>query len=346
MRVGHFVSFGIGGSAKVSESLIRGLNEIGGVENIIFYADQCIPRWVPSQHDVGTIILSRQGNYDDLHPILVTDLSVFNNYKLDVMNTVRSGGDFSFMPNFEAINWNFKVVESNFAGGVQTKADIRVYPSKAAVRYPEHPYTIIPNPTRSPVTTENLRAELGIPDTTFVFGRLSRPDREIYSILNLAAYKKIENENTLFVYVGACNQALVDIKNLGITRIKLLDCTVDEARISRMYNTFDVHCHSNCLGETFGNTLAESMIHGKPTISHIGDGISWAQAQPEVLGLDELFVTSDILTNYTALMFKLMTNKVYYTQISKYVKDRADTLFDYRQVARKYLEVYNNVISK
>jgi hypothetical protein len=347
MRVGHFVSFGLGGSAKVSENLIRGLNEIGGVENVVFYADQCIPRWVPSQHDVGTVILSRQANYAGLNPILVSDLNVFNNYHLDVMNTVRSGGDFSFMPNFEAINWNFKVVESNFAGGVLTKADIRVYPSNAAVRRPEvKPYVVIPNPINAPQTTEDLRAELGISPDTFVFGRLSRPDREIYCITNLSAYKRIENDKTMFVYVGACKQALVDIQNLGIKRIKVLDCTIDEARISRMYNTFDVLCHSNCLGETFGNTIAEGMIHGKPVVSHIGDGISWAQAQPELLGMPELFITSDILNNYTALMFKLMIDEPFYDRVSKYVKERADTLFDYRQVARKYLEVYNMVTEK
>lgn len=347
MRVGHFVSFGIGGSAKVSENLIRGLNEIGGVENVIFYADQCIPRWVPSQHDPGTVILSRQANYAQWATILVTDLSVFNNYHLDVMNTVRSGGDFSFMPNFEKINWNFKVVESNFAGGVQTKADIRVYPSQAAVRHPEvKPYVVIPNPIRAPVTTENLKAELGIPDTTFVFGRLSRPDREIYCSMNLEAYKRIENEHTMFIYVGPCKQTLVDIQRLGIKNIRCLDCTIDEVRISKMYNTFDVCCHSNCLGETFGNTIAEGMIHGKPVISHIGDGISWAQAQPELLGLPELFVTSDILNNYTALMTKLMDDGMYYNRIAKYVKERADALFDYRQVAREYLELYNQVTAK
>ncbi len=347
MRVGHFVSFGIGGSAKVSENLIKGLNAIGGVENVIFYADQCIPRWVPSQHDPGTVILSRQANYAGWPTILVTDLSVFNNYHLDVMNTVRSGGDFSFMPNFENINWNFKVVESNFAGGVLTKADIRVYPSNAAVRRPDKkPYVVIPNPINAPQTTEDLRAELGISPDTFVFGRLSRPDREIYCSMNLEAYKRIETDKTMFVYVGPCKQTHVDIQRLGIKRIKLLDCTIDETRISRMYNTFDVCCHSNCLGETFGNTIAEGMIHGKPVISHIGDGVSWAQAQPELLGMPEMFITSDILNNYTAMMFKLMIDEPFYDRVAKFMKERADALFDYRQVARKYLEVYNEVIKK
>jgi glycosyltransferase involved in cell wall biosynthesis len=47
-------------------------------------------------------------------------------------------------------------------------------------------------------------------------------------------------------------------------------------------NTFDVFCHFNKLGETFGNTVAEAMMHKLPVVSLAGS-LVYPQAQREML---------------------------------------------------------------
>ena len=42
MRMGHFVSFGMGGASKVIENLVRGLATCSPHELVLFYNDQSI----------------------------------------------------------------------------------------------------------------------------------------------------------------------------------------------------------------------------------------------------------------------------------------------------------------
>ena len=68
--------------------------------------------------------------------------------------------------------------------------------------------------------------------------------------------------------------------------------------------TFDVFCHCNPLGETFGNTVAEAMMHGKPVVSHLGKR-SWPQAQIELLASYNYYVCASVAGVYCERMHKL-----------------------------------------
>ena len=54
-------------------------------------------------------------------------------------------------------------------------------------------------PVEAPLTNENLREELDIPQDAFVFGRLGRDDNDIYDPVNLVGFKQVEDDNTYFV---------------------------------------------------------------------------------------------------------------------------------------------------
>jgi len=340
LNIGQIVSFGVGGADKSALNLVKGLLKLN--ENIkvtVFYNKFSFPR----NYELTTNP-SRFSEYKSLplDLIKITNVNELNNYNIDILNTHRSGNDNWFLPNFEATNFNFKIVETNFHGYNKTKSDYRVYPSKEIIKYLQPtkiPYSIIPNPIIRPLTTLNLREELKI-NNKFVYGRIGRVDDEIYSNISLQAYKKIESTDTCFLYVGKNEKAVSDAKKLEIKNIIFLNPTSDEIKVSKIYNTFDVLCHSTPLGETFGNTIAEAMINGKPVVSHIGNG-TWPQAQKELLGeKKELFITHDIINSYTNLMLKLKNNKKFYNLISTYLKHRALDYYDYIKVSKKYLELY------
>jgi len=344
MRIGQVVSFGVGGADKCALNLIKGLLSLNeDIEIYVFYNNYSHPR-----SDETDSNPSRFEDYKLLPVTMVefSDVSELNNYNLDILNTHRSGNDNWFLPNFEKVNFNFKVIETNFHGYNLTKSDFRVYPSiglTGKLQPCNIPYKVIPNPINRRVSEENLRKELGIGDK-FVYGRIARPDLNIYTPLNLQAYKNIESEDNCFLYVAPNQKAIIDAKNMGLENIIFVNPTSDEEMVSKLYNTFDVLCHSNSLGETFGNTIAEAMINGKPIITHIGNS-SWCQSHEELVGdYKELFITDNIIENYTKLMLKLKEDKVYYNKVSKYLKERSDTLYDYIVVSKKYYELYKELL--
>jgi len=337
MRIGQWAHFGMGGASKVIEVLSKGLQEINkGLEVIIFYNKVSLPI-SPN--------LSRFDHYKNFKLVEIENFQDLNNFNLDVLNTHRGGRDAWAFSNFDSLNYNFKIVETNFHGVYTSKKNITVYPSNTMIQNKKipFPHTVIYNPTFSPKTEENLRNEIPKLKDKFVYGRIGRSDKGVFSRINLQAYKNIENESTAFLYVAPCMDAIREAENLKIKNIIFLPPTIDEERISKIYNTFDVFCHSNPFGETFGNTVAEAMIHSKPVVSHIGQ-TKWPQAQLELLGdCSELFITKDILDNYSNMMKKLMADKKYYSSVSTYLKNRAQ-LFQYHYIAKQYLNVYEELL--
>lgn len=335
MIIGQWLSFGMGGADKASYLLTKGLIELG-IEVKIFYNNQSLPH----KHK-----LSRYDQVANLGAAMfrIDSLPDLNNHGLQVLNTHRSGDDSWLIPGFEQTNFNFKVVETNMHGHTKSKADIRIFPSYEMIktRNITCPYKVIPNPIMCKLTEDNLKQELDL-DNKFVFGRIGRPDEDIYSNTCLRAFKLIENDDVHFLYVAPCNTVMKDIENFQIKNITIIDQTLDEMYISKLYNTFDVLCHSNPFGETFGNTIAEAMIHGKPIVSHLGS--NWPQAQKEVIGkYESTYVCENDVDQYSRLMYKLLTDKQEYNDYSAYVKDRANKLYDYRMATKKYVEVYNTL---
>ncbi len=344
IKIGHFVSFGVGGADKCALNLIKGLLEIASdeLEIIVFHNKY--------SHPTENELLSNPSRFPEYETlpikiVKIEDVAELNNFDLDILHTHRSGNDTWFLPNFEQTEFNFKIIETNFHGYNLTKSDYRIYPSQAMVDKLQPcniPYSIIPNPINKRIADSNLRNELDINDK-FVYGRIARPDANIYTDVNLKAYKAIESNETCFLYAAPNIRAREDATKLNIKNIIFLEPTSDELMVSKTYNTFDVLCHSNLLGETFGNTIAEAMIHKKPVITHVGMS-SWPQAHEELVGVcEELFVKTNIVETYSELMLKLKNDKWYYNEVANYLEDRALTLYDYVEVSKKYLIEYKKL---
>jgi glycosyltransferase involved in cell wall biosynthesis len=166
----------------------------------------------------------------------------------------------------------------------------------------------------------------------------------------LEAYSKIESDDNFFIYVAPCEMAVEDAKRLGIKNILFLEPTIDIERLSKIYNTFDLHCHSNNIGETFGNTLAESMVHGIPSISHIGFNRNWPQAQKELLkDFDELCINlndyNTMVDEYSRMMNKFSSDKEYYNKIKLFYYNESKKYL-YNNIALEYLNVYKKILNK
>ena len=125
-------------------------------------------------------------------------------------------------------------------------------------------------PVEAPLSDENLKDELDIPNDAFVFGRIGRDDNDIHDPVNLVSFVEVEDEKTYFVALSPSEVLKEKAEQLGITNIRYVDKTLDDVRISKFFNTLDVLAHSRKDGECNPGNIWEGFAHGKPVISHYG----------------------------------------------------------------------------
>lgn len=347
MKIAHFVSLGMGGGDKCSLNIIRGLIELGH-KPLVFYSEMSIPRYVNGLHNPGYEPPNRMAQYDGLVELIkINTISDFNKYDFEILHTQRSGEDTGLLPGLERANINYKIVETNFHGALRTRADVRAYPSETLMSHKnikkDNHNVCIYNAIDIPRADGNLREQFEFRDK-FVFGRIARPDRSAYSPVSLRAYSQIETDNTAFLYAAPFDEARKEAASLGIKNIAFIDPVIDNEKLSQIYNTFDVLCHGNTTGETFGNTIAEGMIHGKGIVCHFGQA-NWPQAQPEVLGdYHDFCVGSNDVEQYASIMKKYLENKTFYEAATSYFYKRANDKFNYKIIAQQYIELYKKLL--
>jgi len=131
-------------------------------------------------------------------------------------------------------------------------------------------YMVIRNAIEKPYSDKDLRFNFNIPDDVTVFGHIGRPDENTFENINLQAYKEIENNKTMFLWLPQSELVDKAIKELKIKNIIVLPRTTNENELSKFYNTIDVLAHSRKDGECNPAVMWEAFAHGKPVISHYG----------------------------------------------------------------------------
>lgn len=342
--IGIYCSFGMGGLDKATLNLCRALKNIG-INYCMFYGDRSIPRATPAHHYEGYVPPSRQSQFAQLgKPIFIKAASDLNDYGIKLLHTFRSGEDLGLIPGLQNASINFKILETNSHGITKTRADRRIYPNQALFDKAGGHGTIIPHPIARPASNTNLRYKLGISDK-FVFARIHRSDIDIYTDFSLKAYAQIQTSKTAFLWVGPNPQVISDAEKLGLKNIYFVDGTLDDEEISQLYNTGDVFCHSNRIGESFSLTIAEAMIHGLPVISHKGLVPGWINAHKELFGdHTNLYVESQSIDEYAKLMKRFMEDIDFWNETSSYLYNRATAFYSSEVVAQEYVKVYEEML--
>ena len=334
---------GIGGADRAAYNLAIGLKSIGSAPTI-FYSNNSIPSRTPDQDPKQPLlnILSLYEKDFEVHKIdKVSDLNAFG---LDILHTHRSGEDPWLLPDLEKLDREFKIVETNFHGKLETPADFRIFPSIALMKWKRIRKTesnaVIPNAILTPLSTDSFRAELGVDPKTVVLGRLARADNSVFSPSLLKAYKQLRKEHPVkLIWVGASEQAKQWAIKLGLNDVHWVDPVKDPELVSKWMNTFDVFCHFTKLGETFGNTVAEAMMHKLPVVSLAGSPL-YPQAQKEVLGSS--LPLRRTLPGATKLLDHLILNPPSRALAGDVNLGRAIQIFLPEVVARAVNEVYLN----
>ena len=286
MKVGHFVSLGIGGADRAAYNLAMGLKSLGAPP-VIFYSKNSLPSRTADQ-DPNLPLLDILSLYEqDFETHIIEEVEELNNFSLDILHTHRSGEDQWLLPGLERLERTFKIVETNFHGKLKTPADFRIYPSMALMEWnrikASNKNAVIPNAILPPLSTSSFRSQLNFEEGTVILGRLARADDSVFTPSLLEAYKALKrNLDVALIWVGASALAKSAATKLGLEDVVWVDPVKDPKEVSSWMSTFDIFCHFNKLGETFGNTVAEAMFHSLPVVSLRGS-LFYPQAQRELL---------------------------------------------------------------
>ena len=342
-RLAHFVSFGIGGADRAALELIRELTQ-KLPEIQICYGEMSFPIRTADQ-DPSQRLLDVFEEYKTIVNMReIRHVSELAKLDIDILHTHRSGEDEWLIPGLSQLNRNFKIVETNFHGFLDTPADFRIFPSLALPVFRkiklDNNTEIIPNAVNS-FNGKSLRAKLGIPEDRIVFGRVGRSDRSIYSSKLLKHYSKIQNENTTLLWIGKSEWALEDAESLGVENVLWVDPVSNPIEMANYYATFDVFCHANPLGETFGNTVAEAMLRGLPVASIKGNR-KYPQAQTELLDNTQFSSGS---REFSKMLKNYRDNPADRVKASERNLSFSAQYLEPEAIADKVLRVYERVLS-
>ena len=115
-----------------------------------------------------------------------------------------------------------------------------------------------------------MRNKLNIPENAFVFGRIGRPDDNIFDPIGILAFEKLVKEynNAYYIIVSPSQLAIDLVNSKKIKNVLFLPTTAREQDKWDFYYSIDTLAHFRLDGETQGLNICEAMYAGKPIITH------------------------------------------------------------------------------
>jgi glycosyltransferase involved in cell wall biosynthesis len=275
VRVVHYShQLGLGGTEKCMQYMLEYLRDAGHECYCLHHRDKTR---AAGGHREGLIarLLGRERVFG--YGSEAEFFEIIGRLRPEIFHIHRSGRPDEFPVVPELRKYVHRCVETNVFGGHDPTPviDLTLYPSDYLYRNARKPprrAAVLANPVKPPAAPDGLRSALGVPPGTFVMGRIGRPDDYLFDPISLRALAELERDagrDVLYLVQSPPPKMMEMARDMGLERIRFLTTPVlDDDEVSRFFNTIDVFAHARRDGETFGLSIAEAMIHGKPVVSH------------------------------------------------------------------------------
>jgi len=148
----------------------------------------------------------------------------------------------------------------------------------------------VPHIVGLPYHTTHLREKLGIPDKAIVFGRHGGHDTFDVPYVWDVIYEVVNSRpDVYFLFMNTDKPNKPEHP-----RIKFLPETASEVEKRKFVNTCDAMIHARMRGETFGLSVGEFAVCGKPVITYGNSGERAHLVELEHCGYDSFFYYSEM----------------------------------------------------
>jgi len=185
--------------------------------------------------------------------------------------------------------------------------------------------SLIPIPR---VDGTGFRESIGVPADALVFGLHQAPG--VPSLVSLNAFSQIVRNNTYYVILGGDQQHRQFVQSQGIKNVIFLPVSGVET-VHAFLESIDVYAHCRRDGEVCSASLIEAMAHGKPIVSHYGDGTNLGHLE-QVRGIGAV---TDSVGEYAAEMSKFFDTG-YRAELAKMTYERYLSVYEYSLVASRF----------
>lgn len=177
--------------------------------------------------------------------------------------------------------------------------------------------------------------------TILYIGRLEKRKGVEYL---LKAYSKLKETkpNTRLVICGdgpKMKSLLSYIDDYDIEDVHFLGFVSEEDKLS-LLKTCDVFCSPALYGESFGIVLLEAMAMGAPIVAGSNPGYSSVMKETGRISLVDPKTQIDFVHTLEYMLFDEKIRTVFKDWTKEYIKQ-----FDYKEVTKKYLEVYEALVA-
>ncbi|MDQ5962368.1 MAG: hypothetical protein QG653_175 [Patescibacteria group bacterium] len=186
---------------------------------------------------------------------------------------------------------------------------------------------------------KDIRGEYKL-EGKFIFGMHQRSNNDIFSDIPLAAYKQIENENTMFILLGGGNLYKDQAKKLSIKNILFLESTGDSEKVFSFLKTLNVYSHGRADGEINSQAIAEALFFGLPVVSHYSK-----QNNGHVEGIGDAGRVVSGIEEYAKELSRLMRNAEYYKLKSNNAIRNFNENYELSRQIEKYTQMYRDVVA-
>lgn len=267
----------------------------------------------------------------------------------DIFHIHRSGNpdEFPVVPRLK--RYVKKCVETNVFGGVDLTSviDLTLYTNTHLLKRGRTLKRKVDNlysPVKHPAHQNDLRQELGISISSFVMGRIGRPDDYIFDPISLRALKVVEERtdyDILYLVQSPPPIMIKTAREMGIKKMKFLNVPIiTDYEITSFYNTIDILAHARRDGEICPSNIQEAMIHGKPVISHRSRRANGHKLFVKKCGF---FAGIDNYKQYAKYISLLYSNKIKRLKLGEDGRRFAEDNFLLTNIGRK-LESYYKVL--
>lgn len=203
---------------------------------------------------------------------------VLNEHRIDLL--VVSGPGY---PEFPVANiLNIPIISLNIFGSVNIQKNIRKHICISNLladilrrSLPDDKIDVMYVPSEGPDEQagergRKLRESLGIQADDMVFGRIGRPDDNIFDPIGIQAFKIAWKfyPGIHYLIIAPPPALKTIVENDQISNVHFLNPTADEREIWAFHHAIDAMAHFRYDGETCGLNIAESMLCAKPIITH------------------------------------------------------------------------------
>ncbi len=304
------------------------------------------------------------------------DQTKFFNYlkdkKIDVLHIHRSGKNEGFVIQVAKKAGVRVIVETNVFGlsdngETEKMIDFHLLVSKTAtLKYLEKAHMslesflakgrVIYNPVNledferfkpSQQRIEQFRNELGVGKEDPLICRIGRPDIWKWSKFSIDMMIQLVKmiPNVKFLIVGGdLDEVNLKIKKLGLERNFVNIGLVSESDLILAYYSIDILVHSSRIGESFGYTIAEAMVAGKPVVVN---STPWADnAQIEILDYGKTGLIANTPKTYADAVAYLINNKAEAQKMGQLAQEKACGEFDAKKITKMVEKLYVELLSK